>query len=79
MAIKQQVVITHDAINPFRASTMHPIINALIAQDAPYATITSANDGSSWKSNSNRGHQKNRDLSMKINCLQRFASETLGH
>ncbi len=39
MSIKQQVVISHNAINPFGANTMNPVINALMTQDAPYATV----------------------------------------
>jgi hypothetical protein len=39
MAIKQQVVVSHHAINPFGANTMNPVIKALMAQDTPYATI----------------------------------------
>jgi hypothetical protein len=35
MAIKQQVMVFHHAINPFWANAMNPIINALMAQYAP--------------------------------------------
>lgn len=40
LAIKQQVVVSHDAINPFGAYAVNPVVNALMAQDAPNASIT---------------------------------------
>jgi len=39
MAIKQQVVVSHYAINPFGANAMNSVINALMAQYAPNAPV----------------------------------------